>query len=103
MAAAASLGMILQWDVDKGFDKLSKYIYMSDPHIKGGALLGMGMSVVCISVLFCSVCLSVSLFCFVCLYLFCFVCLSVCLFISLSCLAVSFSLVGYVLCVLYIS
>lgn len=42
MSAAASLGMILMWDVDEGLSQLDKYLYSPEPFIKAGALLGIG-------------------------------------------------------------
>ncbi len=40
MSAAASLGMILLWDVDGGLTQLDKFLYSSEDYIKAGALLG---------------------------------------------------------------
>ncbi|KAL2466538.1 26S proteasome non-ATPase regulatory subunit 2B [Abeliophyllum distichum] len=42
-SAAASLGMIMLWDVDCGLAQIDKYSYSSDPHIVAGALLGVGI------------------------------------------------------------
>ncbi|KAL2483354.1 26S proteasome non-ATPase regulatory subunit 2-like protein A [Forsythia ovata] len=42
-SAAASLGMIMLWDVDCGLAQIDKYSYSSDPHIIAGALLGVGI------------------------------------------------------------
>lgn len=42
MSAAASLGVIMLWDVDNGLVHLDKYMY-SEPVIEGGALLGVGI------------------------------------------------------------
>lgn len=36
MSAAASLGMILQWDVDGGLTQIDKYLYANDEYIKAG-------------------------------------------------------------------
>lgn len=43
LSAAASLGMILLWDVEEGLTKIDKYLYSNDDHIKAGALLGLGI------------------------------------------------------------
>lgn len=38
LSAAASLGMILLWDVDGGLTQIDKYLYSSEDYIKvGGA------------------------------------------------------------------
>lgn len=37
--AAASLGMLLMWDIDDGLQKIDKYSYSAVHDIKGGALL----------------------------------------------------------------
>lgn len=42
-SAAASLGMILLWDVDSGLSQLDKYFHSSDSHVTAGALLGVGI------------------------------------------------------------
>ncbi|XP_071723522.1 26S proteasome non-ATPase regulatory subunit 2 homolog A isoform X2 [Rutidosis leptorrhynchoides] len=42
-SAAASLGMILLWDVDSGLAQLDKYFHSSDSHVISGALLGVGI------------------------------------------------------------
>ncbi|XP_069146744.1 26S proteasome non-ATPase regulatory subunit 2 homolog A isoform X1 [Solanum lycopersicum] len=42
-SAAASLGMILLWDVDSGFAQLDKYLHSTDTHVVAGALLGVGI------------------------------------------------------------
>ncbi|KAI3953442.1 hypothetical protein MKW92_002710 [Papaver armeniacum] len=42
-SAAASLGMILSWDVDNGLAQLDKYLHSSDNHVIAGALLGVGI------------------------------------------------------------
>jgi hypothetical protein len=44
MSAAASLGMILLWDVDGGLSKIDKFLYASEDYIKAGALLAVGTS-----------------------------------------------------------
>ncbi|KAJ3434417.1 26s proteasome non-atpase regulatory subunit [Anaeramoeba flamelloides] len=43
MSAAASLGMILLWDVDDGLSQIDKFLYSKDDNIKAGALLSSGM------------------------------------------------------------
>src|SRR6266487_734339 len=43
MSAAASLGLILLWDVDSGLTQIDKYLYSSDDNIKAGALLACGL------------------------------------------------------------
>ncbi|KAI9862085.1 MAG: proteasome regulatory particle base subunit [Trichoglossum hirsutum] len=43
MSTAASIGMLLQWDVEMGLDKIDKYTYVQDDHIKAGALLAIGI------------------------------------------------------------
>ncbi|KAI3856821.1 hypothetical protein MKX03_014139 [Papaver bracteatum] len=42
-SAAASLGMILSWDVDNGLSQLDRYFHSDDPHVISGALLGVGV------------------------------------------------------------
>ncbi|XP_010035795.2 26S proteasome non-ATPase regulatory subunit 2 homolog A [Eucalyptus grandis] len=42
-SAAASLGMILLWDVDTGLAQLDKYFHSNDNHVIAGALLGVGI------------------------------------------------------------
>ena len=42
LSAAASLGMILLWDVDTGFSAIDKYSFSQQNYIKAGALLGTG-------------------------------------------------------------
>ncbi|KAL2245714.1 26S proteasome non-ATPase regulatory subunit 2 homolog A [Sesamum indicum] len=42
-SAAASLGMILLWDVDAGLAQLDKYFHSTDTHVIAGALLGVGI------------------------------------------------------------
>lgn len=36
LSAAASLGMILLWDVDGGLTQIDKYLYSSEDYIKVG-------------------------------------------------------------------
>jgi len=43
MTAAASLGMILLWDVDGGLSQIDKYLYANEPYIKAGTLLAVGI------------------------------------------------------------
>jgi 26S proteasome regulatory subunit N1 len=42
MSATASLGMILQWNVDEGLSQIDKYLYSPDDYVKAGALLAVG-------------------------------------------------------------
>lgn len=42
LSAAASLGMILQWNVDEGLSQIDKYLYSSEDYVKAGAVLAMG-------------------------------------------------------------
>ncbi|KAH7860362.1 hypothetical protein Vadar_012547 [Vaccinium darrowii] len=42
-SAAASLGMILLWDVDSGLSQLDKYFHSNDNHVLAGAFLGVGI------------------------------------------------------------
>ncbi|GAB2274772.1 26S proteasome non-ATPase regulatory subunit 2 A [Dionaea muscipula] len=42
-SAAASLGMILLWDVDSGLAQIDKYLHSPDTHVIAGALLGIGI------------------------------------------------------------
>ncbi|KAK6191705.1 hypothetical protein SNE40_003321 [Patella caerulea] len=43
LSAAASLGLILLWDVDGGLTQIDKYLYSSEDYIKAGALLACGI------------------------------------------------------------
>lgn len=43
MAAAASLGMVLLWDIDEGFSQIDKYMEASDDYIVAGSYLGIGI------------------------------------------------------------
>lgn len=43
MSAAASLGMILLWDVETGFSTVDKYSFSTQSMIKAGSLLATGM------------------------------------------------------------
>ncbi|KAE8669714.1 26S proteasome non-ATPase regulatory subunit 2-like protein B [Hibiscus syriacus] len=42
-SVAASLGMILLWDVDSGLAQIYKYFHSNDNHVIAGALLGVGI------------------------------------------------------------
>ncbi|XP_073010327.1 26S proteasome non-ATPase regulatory subunit 2 homolog A-like [Typha latifolia] len=42
-SAAASLGMILLWDIDNGLAQIDKYLHSNDNHVVAGALLGVGI------------------------------------------------------------
>mmetsp|Transcript_3749 Transcript_3749/g.4567 ORF Transcript_3749/g.4567 Transcript_3749/m.4567 type:complete len:329 (+) Transcript_3749:787-1773(+) len=42
-AAAASLGMILMWDIDEGFSKIDKYMESTNDLIKAGAYMAVGI------------------------------------------------------------
>lgn len=43
MSAAASLGMIMLWNVDEGITQIDKYLYSGDEYVKAGAILGVGV------------------------------------------------------------
>ncbi|KAJ8877119.1 hypothetical protein PR048_021572 [Dryococelus australis] len=43
LSAAASLGLVLLWDVDGGLTPIDKYLYSSEDYIKSGALLACGI------------------------------------------------------------
>lgn len=43
MSAAASLGMILLWDVDGGLSQIDKYLYSNEDYVKAGALFAVGL------------------------------------------------------------
>ncbi|XP_022096378.1 26S proteasome non-ATPase regulatory subunit 2-like [Acanthaster planci] len=43
MSTAASLGLVLLWDVDGGLTQIDKYLYSSEDYIKSGALLACGI------------------------------------------------------------
>lgn len=47
MSAAASLGMILLWDVNGGLTQIDKYLYSKEEYIKAGALLAIGNELSC--------------------------------------------------------
>ena len=42
-SAVASIGSIYQWNLD-GLQQLDKYLYVDEPEVKAGALLGIGIS-----------------------------------------------------------
>eukprot|EP01111_Echinosteliopsis_oligospora_P005169 TRINITY_DN1836_c0_g1_i1.p1 TRINITY_DN1836_c0_g1~~TRINITY_DN1836_c0_g1_i1.p1 ORF type:complete len:486 (-),score=153.80 TRINITY_DN1836_c0_g1_i1:22-1479(-) len=43
MSAAASLGMILQWDVDNGLSMIDKFVHSTEDYVKAGSLLAIGI------------------------------------------------------------
>lgn len=43
MSAAASVGMILMWDVDSGWDDIDKYLYANQEYVRAGAMLAVGL------------------------------------------------------------
>jgi 26S proteasome regulatory subunit N1 len=43
MSAAASLGMILLWNVEEGLTKIDKFLYSSEGNVKAGAALAVGI------------------------------------------------------------
>ena len=43
MSTAASMGMLMQWDVEMGLDKIDKFAYVKEDDIKAGALLATGI------------------------------------------------------------
>jgi len=43
MSAAASLGMILQWNVEEGLTQIDKFLYSQDDYVKAGAILAVGI------------------------------------------------------------
>jgi 26S proteasome regulatory subunit N1 len=44
MSVAASLGLVYLWDSDVGTGKLDRYFYASEPYIKAGGMLGVGIA-----------------------------------------------------------
>jgi 26S proteasome regulatory subunit N1 len=42
-AAAASLGMLLLWDIDEGLGQIDKYMDRREHHIVAGAYMGLGL------------------------------------------------------------
>jgi 26S proteasome regulatory subunit N1 len=59
LAATASVGMLLLWNVDE-MTKIDKYMYSREDYIKAGALLGVGerFAAVCVCLFVCA-CMSV--------------------------------------------
>jgi len=43
LAAAASLGMILLWDIDEGLTQIDKYMEAGDENIEAGSYIAMGI------------------------------------------------------------
>jgi len=43
MSTAASLGLLLLWDIDGGLTQIDKYLYSTEEYIKAGALLACGI------------------------------------------------------------
>ncbi|KAI9829873.1 MAG: proteasome regulatory particle base subunit [Sarea resinae] len=43
MSTTASMGMLLQWDVENGLDNIDKYTYIKEDHVKAGAMLAIGI------------------------------------------------------------
>lgn len=43
MSAAASLGLVMLWNVEEGLNAIDKYFHASDDYIKAGACLGVGI------------------------------------------------------------
>ncbi|KAI9752325.1 MAG: proteasome regulatory particle base subunit [Chaenotheca gracillima] len=43
MSTAASMGMLMQWDVEMGLDKIDKFTYVQEDQIKAGAMLAIGI------------------------------------------------------------
>ena len=43
ISTTASLGMLMQWDVDEGLGKIDKYQYASEDEVKAGAYLAVGI------------------------------------------------------------
>lgn len=44
MSAAASIGLILLWNMNEAFSQIDRYTYSNDDHIKAGALLAYGIA-----------------------------------------------------------
>ncbi|KAG7134090.1 26S proteasome regulatory subunit rpn-1 like protein [Verticillium longisporum] len=44
MSTVASLGTLLQWDVENALDKIDKYTYAQEPEIMAGAMLAIGIT-----------------------------------------------------------
>ncbi|KMP08777.1 26S proteasome regulatory subunit rpn-1 [Coccidioides immitis H538.4] len=43
MSTTASMGMLLQWNVEEGLDKIDKFTYAEEHQIRAGALLAIGI------------------------------------------------------------
>ncbi|RPB29371.1 26S proteasome regulatory complex, non-ATPase subcomplex, Rpn1 subunit [Terfezia boudieri ATCC MYA-4762] len=43
ISAAASIGMLMQWNVEAGLQAIDRYMYADDPQIKAGAAFGIGL------------------------------------------------------------
>lgn len=43
MSSAATLGLLLLWDVDSGLTQIDKYLYSAEDNIKAGALMACGI------------------------------------------------------------
>lgn len=43
LSTTASIGLLMQWDVETGLDKIDKYTYVQEEPIKAGALLAIGI------------------------------------------------------------
>ncbi|KAK6512067.1 proteasome regulatory particle base subunit [Arthrobotrys musiformis] len=43
LSAAASIGLLMQWDVEMGLSAIDKYTYVDEVPIRAGALLGIGL------------------------------------------------------------
>lgn len=43
MSAAASVGMLLLWDIEQGLNEIDRYLHDSNNYIQAGALLAMGI------------------------------------------------------------
>lgn len=43
MSAAASLGMIMLWNVEEGITEIDKFLYSGDEYVKAGAILAVGI------------------------------------------------------------
>ncbi len=42
MSCVASIGMIMQWDVETGLDKIDRYLYADEDMLRAGAMLAIG-------------------------------------------------------------
>lgn len=42
-AAAASLGMVLLWDIDEGLSQIDKYMESGDDYIVAGSYIAIGL------------------------------------------------------------